>query len=187
MAADNGDDMEVDDLANMIGPNDHFTKNYPRPLYIRVPSGPNGQTEKRYYKNPVDWTSSESVRHLNRWRAQTERRANKRWGIIKLKRDAVIAYSSQETTWLANELKGDLGEMSYTSVMRDIVSRFQAKFPVPHRTGVSLSSHTNRNAEIRKAWGRNVRTGKEKRCKDSKGKFCKTKRQCEDEVMEANT
>lgn len=157
-----GDQPEDDEPANTIGPRDHFTKNNPRTLYIRVPFGPNGQTEKKYYKNPVDWKNSGSVHHLNRWRAQAERRANEKWGIFNLKRDAVIPFSIQETMWLANELKGDLDEMSYTSIMRDLLPRFQAKFPVPHRTGASLSSHISRNVETRKTWGRMSRLGRKR-------------------------
>lgn len=54
------------DSSNMLGLDEHFSKNNPRPLWVCFASGPDGQTARSRYPHEVIWTNAESILKLNR-------------------------------------------------------------------------------------------------------------------------
>lgn len=135
----------------MLDEEDYFRVNQPRAPMIRVPSGPNGESRIVHYHNQVDWNSKMSVKVVNRWRLQTQRRARIKWG-GELRRRAMVKYTDTETKWLRDELVKNPG-ISTADIKTTIFPRFREKFRETTRSDHGLIMHIGKNASLREARG----------------------------------
>lgn len=87
----------TEDPPNMLSPDEHFSRDNPRPLWVRFASGPNGQTARSHYPHEVVWTDADSILKLNKWRRDKERRANKIWGNEFINRHVMVDYAADHT------------------------------------------------------------------------------------------
>lgn len=133
----------------MLDAKDYFRVNQPRALMIRVPSGANGESRLVNYHSQVQWDSKMSVKLLNRWRLQAQRRARIKWG-GELRRRAMVKYTDTEVKWLGNEL-GKNPQMSTADIKRTVFPRFREKFSETTRTDHALMLYIAKNASIRQA------------------------------------
>jgi len=113
-----------------------YVVNYPCPAKCVDASGSNGETETIDYPVQVDWSDAASVSKLNRWKNQRQRRANKRWGTVNLKRPAVIPLTLANTHWLENKFH----ESPQIDIAKDLLPQFQLQFPNP-RTHQQKPNH----------------------------------------------
>lgn len=135
----------------MLGALDYFRVTQPRPLTIRVPSGPDRESRLVHYHGQVDWNSKMSVQALNRWRLQAQRRARIKWG-GELRRRAMVKYTDTEMKWLRDELGKD-PHMSTADIKATIFPRFREKFSETTRTDHALMIYIGKNTILRKARG----------------------------------